>query len=150
MNKVHDRTEPDGHPWTGELHGDRSRMGGSRISRAQCPDRRRVLFYTGIEQHGYRVSLAVPASPSGARNDAVAKVTHQSPPLSIAGGKLPSYAQVPPGHRHRERIAVPQYVHVGIVLITVPNLIVIVLMVVVFALAVALSLPQPSSAASGE
>ncbi|HEV7127483.1 MAG TPA: hypothetical protein VGN32_08570 [Ktedonobacterales bacterium] len=35
-----------------------------------------------------------------------------------------------------------QYVHVGIVLITVPNLIVIGLMLVVFALAVAVSLPQ--------
>ncbi|HKD76322.1 MAG TPA: hypothetical protein VKB76_12545 [Ktedonobacterales bacterium] len=35
-----------------------------------------------------------------------------------------------------------QYIHVGIVLITVPNLIVIGLMIVVFALAVALALPQ--------
>ena len=35
-----------------------------------------------------------------------------------------------------------QYLHVGIFLITVPNLIVIILMLVIFALAVALSLPQ--------
>jgi hypothetical protein len=35
-----------------------------------------------------------------------------------------------------------QYVHFGIFLITVPNLIVITLMLVIFALAVALSLPQ--------
>jgi fatty acid desaturase len=35
-----------------------------------------------------------------------------------------------------------QYVHIGIFLITVPNLIVIVLMLLVFALAVALPLPQ--------
>jgi hypothetical protein len=35
-----------------------------------------------------------------------------------------------------------QYIHLGIFLITVPNLIVIILMLVVFALAVVLSLPQ--------
>jgi hypothetical protein len=35
-----------------------------------------------------------------------------------------------------------QYIHVGIFLITVPNLVVIILMLVIFALAVALSLPQ--------
>lgn len=35
-----------------------------------------------------------------------------------------------------------QYIHFGIFLITVPNLIVIILMLVIFALAVALSLPQ--------
>jgi hypothetical protein len=35
-----------------------------------------------------------------------------------------------------------QYVHLGIFLITVPNLILIVLMLLVFALAVALPLPQ--------
>lgn len=39
-----------------------------------------------------------------------------------------------------------QYLHVGIILITVPNLIVIGLMVLVFALAVAVSLPQHPSA----
>lgn len=35
-----------------------------------------------------------------------------------------------------------QYIHVGIFLITVPNLIVIGLMLVIFAVAVALKLPQ--------
>ena len=35
-----------------------------------------------------------------------------------------------------------QYVHFGIFLITIPNLIVIVLMLLVFALAIALPLPQ--------
>lgn len=40
----------------------------------------------------------------------------------------------------------PQYIQLGIVLITVPNLIVIGLMLVVFALAVTLTLPQPSGA----
>ena len=40
----------------------------------------------------------------------------------------------------------PQYIHVGLVLITVPNLIVIGLMLVVFALGVALSLPEPAGA----
>ncbi|GAC1447472.1 MAG: hypothetical protein PVSMB4_02940 [Ktedonobacterales bacterium] len=43
-----------------------------------------------------------------------------------------------------------QYIHVGIVLITVPNLIVIGLMLIVFALAVVLSLPQHASAAHTE
>ncbi len=38
-----------------------------------------------------------------------------------------------------------QYIHFGIFLITVPNLIVIILMLVVFALAIALSLPQEQS-----
>jgi hypothetical protein len=38
-----------------------------------------------------------------------------------------------------------QYVHFGIFLITVPNLIVIILMLLVFALAVALPLPQERS-----
>ncbi len=109
-----------------------------------------MRFYTGIEQQAYRVSLAVPASPPGGPNDAVAKLTHQGPSLTNRWRKAPSYAQVPPDHRRKERITVPQYVHVGIVLITVPNLIVIVLMVVVFALAVAVSLPQPSSATSEE
>jgi len=37
---------------------------------------------------------------------------------------------------------VSQYVHVGIVLITVPNLIAIVLMLIVFVLGVALSRPR--------
>jgi hypothetical protein len=40
------------------------------------------------------------------------------------------------------RIAMAQYIHIGIFLITVPNLIVIGLMLVVFAVAVAVSLPQ--------
>ena len=44
--------------------------------------------------------------------------------------------------RHQRRFRMSQYIHVGIVLITVPNLIVIGLMIVVFALAVALALPQ--------
>ncbi|HUY79369.1 MAG TPA: hypothetical protein VMV29_21545 [Ktedonobacterales bacterium] len=35
-----------------------------------------------------------------------------------------------------------QYLHFGVILITIPNLIVIGLMIVVFAAAVALSLPQ--------
>ncbi len=43
-----------------------------------------------------------------------------------------------------------QYVHVGIVLITVPNLIVIVFMLIVFALGVALSLPRESNATPSE
>jgi hypothetical protein len=47
-----------------------------------------------------------------------------------------------------------QYIHVGIFLITVPNLIVIGLMLVVFAVAVALKLPQehaqPDSPETGE
>lgn len=38
-----------------------------------------------------------------------------------------------------------QYVHAGILLITVPNLIVIGLMIVVFALGVTFSLPQEPS-----
>jgi hypothetical protein len=38
-----------------------------------------------------------------------------------------------------------QYVHIGIFLITVPNLIVIILMLLVFALAIALPLPQERS-----
>jgi hypothetical protein len=45
---------------------------------------------------------------------------------------------------------VSQYVHVGIVLITVPNLIVIVLMLIVFVLGVALSLPREADAARSE
>ena len=40
------------------------------------------------------------------------------------------------------RSIVAQYIHFGIFLITVPNLIVIILMLLVFALAVALPLPQ--------
>jgi hypothetical protein len=40
------------------------------------------------------------------------------------------------------RSVVSPYIQVGILLITVPNLIVIVLMLIVFALAVALPLPQ--------
>ena len=35
-----------------------------------------------------------------------------------------------------------QYIHFGIILITIPNLIVIGLMILVFALALAISLPQ--------
>lgn len=35
-----------------------------------------------------------------------------------------------------------QYLHVGILLITIPNLVITVLMVIVFALAVAVSLPH--------
>lgn len=35
-----------------------------------------------------------------------------------------------------------QYIHVGIILITIPNLIVIGLMILVFVVAVAISLPQ--------
>jgi hypothetical protein len=50
----------------------------------------------------------------------------------------------------QRRIAVSQYIHVGIVLITVPNLIVIGLMLIVFALAVALSLPQHPSTTQRE
>ena len=38
-----------------------------------------------------------------------------------------------------------QYIHVGIFLITVPNLIVIVLMLLVFAVAIAVPLPQERS-----
>jgi hypothetical protein len=52
------------------------------------------------------------------------------------------------------RTGMAQYIHVGIFLITVPNLIVIVLMLVVFAVAVALKLPQeheqPDSPETGE
>lgn len=38
-----------------------------------------------------------------------------------------------------------QYIHVGILLITVPNLILIVLMLLVFGVSVAVSLPQEQS-----
>ncbi|MEO7001787.1 MAG: hypothetical protein ABI068_08185 [Ktedonobacterales bacterium] len=38
-----------------------------------------------------------------------------------------------------------QYIHFGVILITIPNLIVIGLMIVVFAAAVAISLPQESA-----
>jgi len=40
---------------------------------------------------------------------------------------------------------VSQYIHFGVILITVPNLIVIGLMILVFAAAVAIALPQESA-----
>ena len=43
------------------------------------------------------------------------------------------------------RNSVAQYIHVGIFLITVPNLIVIILMLLVFAVAIAVPLPQEHS-----
>ena len=39
-----------------------------------------------------------------------------------------------------------QYIHVGIFLITVPNLIIIILMLLVFAVAIAVPLPQEHAA----
>jgi hypothetical protein len=42
-----------------------------------------------------------------------------------------------------------QYIQVGIILITVPNLIVIGLMVLVFAVAVALKIPESSATSAG-